>query len=133
VIEESALDLGPEWRAFTREEKESRSRAGVPASYSVHDKGLSTAIGRVDQDAFGHKLPPSTRLQMWRLKKMADKVTVHSSIDRNLAQAMAELDRLSDKVSIPNFVKEKAAVIYRKALVDRTVIVDRNHVQPGFV
>ena len=66
-------------------------------------------------------------------KKMADKVTVHSSIDRNLAQAMAELDRLSDKVSIPNFVKEKAAVIYRKALVDRTVIVDRNHVQPGFV
>jgi len=29
---------------------------------------------------------------------------------------MAELDRLSDKVHIPSSVKEKAAVIYRKAL-----------------
>ena len=41
---------------------------------------------------------------------------VHSSIDRNLAQAMAELDRLSDKVYIPPPIKEKAAVVYRKAL-----------------
>ncbi len=37
-------------------------------------------------------------------------------MDRNLAQAMAELDRLSDKVYIPPPIKEKAAVIYRKAL-----------------
>ena len=63
------MDKGPEWRAFTQEEKASRSRVGVPTSYSVHDKGLSTAIGRVDRDAFGRKLPLSTRLQMWRLRK----------------------------------------------------------------
>jgi transcription initiation factor TFIIB len=37
-------------------------------------------------------------------------------VDRNLAQAMAELDRLSDKAYIPGPVKEKAAVVYRKAL-----------------
>ena len=35
---------------------------------------------------------------------------------QKLAQAMAELDRLSDKVYIPPPVKEKAAVVYRKAL-----------------
>ena len=45
------MDKGPEWRAFTQEEKASRSRVGVPTSYSVHDNGLSTAIGRVDRDA----------------------------------------------------------------------------------
>jgi len=33
-----------------------------------------------------------------------------------LAQAMTELDRLSDKTYLPRPVKEKAAVIYRKAL-----------------
>jgi transcription initiation factor TFIIB len=110
------MDKGPEWRAFTQEEKASRSRVGVPTSYSVHDKGLSTAISQVDRDAFGRKLPLSTRLQMWRLRKWQIRSRVHSSIDRNLAQAMAELDRLSDKVYVPPPIKEKAAVTYRKAL-----------------
>lgn len=116
VLHEQMMDKGPEWRAFTQEEKASRSRVGIPTSYSVHDKGLSTAIGRVDRDAFGRKLPLSTRLQMWRLRKWQIRSRVHSSVDRNLAQAMAELDRLSDKVYIPGPVKEKAAVVYRKAL-----------------
>jgi len=116
VIRDQMMDKGPEWRAFTQEEKESRSRVGIPTSYSVHDKGLSTAIGRIDRDAFGRKLPLSTRLQMLRLRKWQIRSRVHSSVDRNLAQAMAELDRLSDKVYIPGSVKEKAAVIYRKAL-----------------
>ena len=116
VVSEQMMDKGPEWRAFTQEEKASRSRVGVPTSYSVHDKGLSTAISQVDRDAFGRKLPLSTRLQMWRLRKWQIRSRVHSSIDRNLAQAMAELDRLSDKVYIPPPIKEKAAVIYRKAL-----------------
>jgi len=116
VISDQMMDKGPEWRAFTQEEKESRSRVGVPTSFSVHDKGLSTAISHLDRDAFGRKLPLSTRLQMWRLRKWQIRSRVHSSIDRNLAQAMAELDRLSDKVYIPPPVKERAAVIYRKAL-----------------
>jgi len=116
VLHEQTLDKGPEWRAFTQEEKQARSRVGVPTSYSVHDKGLSTAIGRVDRDAFGRKLPLSTRLQMWRLRKWQIRSRVHSSVDRNLAQAMAELDRLSDKLYIPGPIKEKAAVVYRKSL-----------------
>jgi transcription initiation factor TFIIB len=116
VLNEQMMDKGPEWRAFTQEEKASRSRVGVPTSYSVHDKGLSTAISQIDRDAFGRKLPLRTRLQMWRLRKWQIRSRVHSSIDRNLAQAMAELDRLSDKVYIPSPIKEKAAVIYRKAL-----------------
>jgi transcription initiation factor TFIIB len=116
VLYEQMLDKGPEWRAFTQEEKASRSRVGVPASYSVHDKGLSTAISQVDRDAFGRKLPLSTRLQMWRLRKWQIRSRVYSSSDRNLAQAMGELDRLSGKVSISLLIKEKGAVIYRKAL-----------------
>ena len=121
VLYEQMLDKGPEWRAFTQEEKASRSRVGMPTSYSVHDKGLSTAISQVDRDAFGRKLPLATRLQMWRLRKWQIRSRVHSSIDRNLAQAMAELDRLSGKVCISRPIKEKAAVIYRKALDKRLV------------
>ena len=87
-----------------------------PTSYSIHDKGLSTVISQVDRDAYGRKLPQSTRLQMWRLRKWQIRSRVHSSIDRNLAQAMSELDRLSGKVSVSRPIREKAAIIYRKAL-----------------
>jgi len=114
VLYEQMLDKGPEWRAFTQEEKASRSRVGMPTSYSVHDKGLSTAISQVDRDAFGRKLPLATRLQMWRLRKWQIRSRVHSSSDRNLAQAMGELDRLSGKVSISPLIKEKAAVFTAK-------------------
>ena len=116
VVYEQMMDKGPEWRAFTSEEKASRSRVGMPTSYSIHDKGLSTVISQVDRDAFGRKLPMSTRLQMWRLRKWQIRSRVHSSVDRNLAHAMAELERLSSMVSISPPIKEKAAVVYRKAL-----------------
>jgi transcription initiation factor TFIIB len=116
VLWEKMMDKGPEWRAFTLEEKASRSRVGVPTYYSIYDKGLSTAIGRVDRDASGWRLPLSMKLQMWRLRKWQIRSRVHSSVDRNLAQAMAELDRLSDNAYIPRPVREMAAVIYRKAL-----------------
>ncbi|MCD6263495.1 transcription initiation factor IIB [Candidatus Bathyarchaeota archaeon] len=116
VITESIINKGPEWRAFTQSEKESRSRVGVPLSFSVHDKGLTTVIGRVGRDALGRKLPLKTKLQMLRLRKWQIRSRVHSSVDRNLAQAMAELDRLTDKLHIPPTIKERAAIIYRKAL-----------------
>jgi transcription initiation factor TFIIB len=116
VVYEQMMDKGPEWRAFTSEEKASKSRVGMPTSYSIHDKGLSTTISQVDRDAFGRKLPQSTRLQMWRLRKWQIRSRVHSSVDRNLSQAMSELERLSGKVSISPSLKEKAALIYRKAL-----------------
>ncbi len=116
VIRESMIDEGPEWRAFTQSEKEARSRVGVPLTYSVHDKGLTTMIGRVSRDAMGRELPFKTKLQMLRLRKWHMRSRIHSSMDRNLAQAMAELDRLSDKLHLPSSVKEKAAIIYRKAL-----------------
>jgi len=125
VLYGQMMDEGPEWRAFTQEEKTSRSRVGMPTSYSVHDKGLSTAISQINRDAFGRKLPLSTRLLMWRLRKWQIRSKAHSSADRNLAQAIAELDRLSDKAYIPRPIKEKAAVIYRKAL-DKSLVRGRS-------
>jgi transcription initiation factor TFIIB len=116
VLRDSIINEGPEWRAFTPGEKETRSRVGVPLSFAVHDKGLTTVIGRVGKDAYGRNIPLNTKLQMLRLRKWQIRSRVHSSEDRNLAQAMAELDRLSDKLHIPPNIKERAAVIYRKVL-----------------
>jgi transcription initiation factor TFIIB len=116
VVRDNVLDEGPEWRAFTRQEKQKRSRVGTPSSLSVHDKGLSTVIDRVNKDAFGKQLPAAKRLQMLRLRKWQIRARVHSSVDRNLSQAMAELDRLTDKIRVPPSIKEQGALIYRRAL-----------------
>ncbi|MFQ6084964.1 MAG: transcription initiation factor IIB family protein [Candidatus Bathyarchaeia archaeon] len=116
VVTEVLLSKRPEWRAFSGTERERRSRIGTPYLYSIHDKGLPTTIGRVDIDAFGRSLPMKTRLQMLRLKRWQMRFKAQSSTGRNLSHAAAELDRLSDRLSIPNSVKERAAIIYRKAL-----------------
>jgi len=116
VLSEHALNQGPEWRAFTKEEGDQRGRVGLPISFSMFDKGLSTVIDHVNRDASGRQLPFATRLEMLRLRKWQIRTRVHSSADRNLAQAMAELDRLADVLHIPCAIKERAAIIYRKAL-----------------
>lgn len=121
VLSEHALNQGPEWRAFTKEEKDQRGRVGLPISFSIHDKGLSTVIDRVNRDASGRQLPFATRLQMLRLRKWQIRTRVHSSADHNLAQAMAELDRLADVLHIPASIKERAALVYRKALSNALV------------
>jgi transcription initiation factor TFIIB len=35
----------PEWRAFSNEEHEHKSRTGIPMSLAIHDMGLATIIG----------------------------------------------------------------------------------------
>jgi len=115
VVEESLINRGAEWRAFTPQESKFRARAGAPTKYSYYDKGLSTTI-RVERDALGRPLSPKVRHQMWRLRSLHLRSNVHASKDRNLNQAMSELQRLSEKLHIPSSVQEMAAVIYRKTL-----------------
>src|SRR5256712_1690407 len=116
VLSQNLMSRGPEWRAFTKEEKDERGRVGIPTSFSIHDKGLSTVIDRVNRDAFGRQLPMETRMEMLRLRKWQIRTRVHSSSDRNLAQAMAELDPLPDHLHVPAHVNASSAVLYRKAL-----------------
>jgi transcription initiation factor TFIIB len=121
VISERYIDQGPEWRAFSSEEKEGRSRVGAPTTFAMHDKGLSTVIDRRDIDVYGNKLVPSRRAQIYRLRKWQIRSMVHNSVQRNLATAMSELDRLTSQLGIPRDIKETAAIIYRKALERRLV------------
>ncbi|MEX2682071.1 MAG: transcription initiation factor IIB [Candidatus Sigynarchaeota archaeon] len=125
VVEEKSVDSGPEWRAFNSIEEKNRSRTGSPSTLTVHDKGLSTMIDWRDRDAHGNKLDPAMRAKIYRIRKWQIRTRVHSSIDRNLAHAMSELDRLSSQLVIPRGVKEAAAMYYRKA-IDKKLIRGRS-------
>ncbi|RLG85493.1 MAG: transcription initiation factor IIB [Thermoprotei archaeon] len=116
VIAERVIDRGPEWRAFTAEEKERRSRAGAPLTATLHDSGLSTVIDWHDRDATGKKLDLKKRLELIRMRKWQTRTRIQSSIDRNLAQAINELERIAEQLGLPRLVREEAAIIYRKAV-----------------
>ncbi len=119
VVSEHRIDSGPEWRAFTSDEKDARSRAGAPTNYAIHDKGLSTMIDWRDHDSQGKRFTAKKRSEIYRLRKWQIRTRVHSSVDRNLAQAMSELDRLSSQLGLTKSIKELAALLYRKLIVRR--------------
>ncbi|MEM4718204.1 MAG: transcription initiation factor IIB [Desulfurococcaceae archaeon] len=115
VIEDRVIDDRAEWRAFTPEERERRARTGGPITPTVHDMGFTTAIDYSDRDAAGHALV-SKKYQLYKLRKWQARTRILTSVERNLAQAMNELDRLSDLLNLPTYIREEAAKIYREAV-----------------
>lgn len=107
---------GPEWRSFSKEEGDSRTRTGIPTSLAIHDMGLATIISPQNRDATGKPLTASMKSTIERLRTWDNRSQVHESIDRNFRQAFSELDRLKTKLALSDAVIEKTAYIYRKSL-----------------
>ena len=116
VVEEDEIDPGPEWRAFDASEKDEKSRVGAPTTNMMHDKGLSTNIGWQDKDAYGNSLSSRQREKMQRLRTWNERFRTRDSKERNLKQALGEIDRMASALGLPENVRETASVIYRRAL-----------------
>ncbi|ERH06214.1 MAG: transcription initiation factor TFIIIB, Brf1 subunit/Transcription initiation factor TFIIB [Halonotius sp. J07HN4] len=116
VVESDAVDRGPEWRAFDSAERDSKSRVGAPTTNMMHDKGLSTNIGWQDKDAYGKSLSSNQRQKMQRLRTWNERFRTRDSKERNLKQALGEIDRMASALGLPKAVRETASVIYRRAL-----------------
>ncbi len=121
VIDESYIDQGPEWRAFNSEQREERARTGAPMTYTIHDKGLSTEISWKNKDSYGKSIPSKSRAQLYRLRKWQKRIKVSNAAERNLTQALQELERISTNLGLPKDVRETAAVIYRKAVKENMI------------
>ncbi|MDS0222908.1 transcription initiation factor IIB [Haloarcula sp. S1AR25-5A] len=118
VVEEDEIDRGPEWRAFNSAEKDRKSRVGAPTTNMMHDKGLSTNIGWQNKDAYGRSLSSEQRQKMQRLRTWNERFRTRDSKERNLKQALGEIDRMASALGLPQNVRETASVIYRRALGD---------------
>ena len=116
VVHEDEIDRGPEWRAFDAAEKDRKSRVGAPTTKMMHDQGLSTNIGWQDKDAYGRALSSRQRQKMQRLRTWNERFRTRDSKERNLKQALGEIDRMASSLGLPENVRETASVIYRRAL-----------------
>ena len=121
VITEKSQESGPEWRSFQKDSGSNPARAGAPSSLTIHDMGLSTVINPLNKDASGKPLSTSMKSTIERLRTWDSRSQAHEPVDRNFRQALGELNKLKDKVSVSANVLEKAAYIYRKSLEKKLV------------
>ena len=121
VVTGKLLDRGPEWRAFTKEERRNRKRTGSPTSLTKVGRGLSTIIGKEPTDASGRRLGAETRRMFQRMQTWDTRTKLSTPQQRNLIRAMNFLSRLSDKLQLSDMIKEDAAYIYRKALEKKLI------------
>lgn len=119
VIDEKISDTGPE-RTFT-DSTVNKSRTGDKTSLTRHDQGLSTIINPINKDSAGNPLSLSMKSSIKRLRVWDSRSRSQGTTDRNLQNALNQLQKMKEKLSVSDAVVEKAAYIYRKALEKKLV------------
>ena len=100
---------GPEWRSFSNDGSD-RSRVGAGTSITMHDMGLSTIIGQQNKDATGKPLNSSMKKSIERLRTWDSRSQAHSSTERNLRQALSEMDKMKTKLSLTDSSYRKSGI-----------------------
>lgn len=114
VIDEKINDLNHDSTNF--DDRKNNGRTGAKMSMSVHDFGLSTMIGGINKDAKGNPISASTNATLKRIRILDQRSQLYKHIDINYRIAFDVLQRIQDKISVSDHVKELAAYIYRKAV-----------------
>ena len=125
VVQDNMESMGPEWRTYSSEDLESKSRTGMPSSLAFHDMGLSTFISYSNVDANGVAISADQRNKVQRMRRWNKISSNNRSYHRNLKNAFAILSSIRDKLSLSEMLIEKSAYNYRKAL-DRHIIKGRS-------
>lgn len=121
VVTSELTDRGPEWRAFTPEERKKKIRVGAPQTFMLHDKGLTTKIDWRDISGFA----PEKRAQLYRIRNWQQRSRVSSSTEKNLALALSEINRISENLGLAKNIVETSAITYRK-IVNQGLIRGRS-------
>jgi transcription initiation factor TFIIB len=112
VVQEEMIDVGQEWRAFDSEQMARRARGGAPLTFTKHDKGLTTEIGKGVGELY--KVAGRKRAQYYRLTKWHKRLI--RSKDRNLSFALSELQRIASYLNLTRSVHEKIAKYYEETV-----------------
>lgn len=111
VVDVYRIDHGPEWNAYN---ERARRRTGAPLTETLHDRGLSTDIGR-RVDGQGNGLSGETRRRFHRLRREHGRARFSSKAERNLGHGFDEIRRLKGGLDLPDAVSDRACSIYRAA------------------
>jgi transcription initiation factor TFIIB len=115
VIQDSIINEEEEWRSYTPEQSLQRSRVGLPQTYTLHDRGLSTEITSISRDSHGKYLPRETKTKFYRMRKLHNRLKFSSQKEKRLAMGLSQVDIFVSHLGLPKDYKEAASLLYRKA------------------
>lgn len=116
VISEGAVDLGPEWNAYSTEENDRLARTGAPRGYTGQSIGLTTVIPFATRDSRGNPIPMREREKYFRMRKLQRHSGHSRPGERSLPETMIVLDRVASTLGLPRTLKEQAGFLCKKAL-----------------
>ncbi len=120
LVAGQAIDMGKDYRSFADGSGDSE-RHGMKKTYLIHDGGLSTDISAGYKDAQGKTITGDFRKRLYRLRRHHQRSRVQKSSERNMVQALYELQRLASHMGLSESVREQAAFIYKKAAEKKLV------------
>ena len=111
VLGSMPVDPGPDWSPYD----EKAIRAGPPESVLLSDGGLGNTMGAGGRDAAGRSLSSDEAARFGRLRRVSQWTRLRGT-ERSLSGALAKMNQLASRMSLPTDFRERAAVILRKAL-----------------
>lgn len=121
VLVEKMVDFVSELHSQTLE----NSRIGPKSTLKFHDRGLSTDIGKSNQDSSGNPISPEMKNKFRRMRTWDSRSKNYSSGKRNLRNALLELNKLAEKMSLSDAIVERASYFYRK-ITDKGLVRGRS-------
>ena len=97
------------------------TRTGPATSLTMHNRGLSTIIGKSNHDFVGKPLGYQMKHFMNRMRLWDSRSQVKTTSERNLKSALYEMGKLKEKMDLSDAIIERAAYLYRKAAKARLV------------
>ncbi|MFQ5711772.1 MAG: transcription initiation factor IIB family protein [Candidatus Geothermarchaeales archaeon] len=119
VVLRHIITTEPEWRSFDGDD--SKVRVGMPPTLLMQDKGLSTLIGRENEDSTGKRIASGTVRDLNRLRKWQRRMGFQSSREKNLAYSLNELNKVARKLKVPPAILQTASYVYRMAMEKKLV------------
>jgi len=108
VVDEHAIDPGPEWRSFADDDT-NPERTGAPLTRSRHDRGLSTEIGH------SKRIKGRKRRRLARMRRQHKRTQIRSKAERNRVYAFTEIRRLVGALDLPEHVQEQSCALFESA------------------
>ncbi len=118
VLMEKIECSGPEYTTHDLSEFMTKTRSGAGQSLAMFDMGLSTIIDSINKDATGNSLSSYMKSTFGRLR-VWDSRSKSKLTNNSLKRAFLILNKLKTELGIPDGVVEKAAYLYRKAMISK--------------
>jgi len=104
-----------EARRFPGEDAD-KIRTGPHSTFTIHDKGLSTIVGRSNEYSRGKMLTREKMTEIYNLKKWQQKSRVQGSYERSLAVGLSKINKAGERLNLPQIIREDVSLAFSVAL-----------------